>query len=144
MIKHWNGYFAIYFNSRQGDSGMSFFSEFKSFAMRGNVMDLAVAVVIGAAFGKIVSSLVDGIIMPVVGLLLGGINIADKSVTIGQATVKWGMFLQTVIDFTIIAFSIFLVVKGLNRLTRKENAVPPPPTTQEKLLMEIRDLLQRK
>jgi large conductance mechanosensitive channel len=123
---------------------MGFFSEFKSFAMRGNVMDLAVAVVIGAAFGKIVSSLVDGIIMPVVGLLLGGINIADKSVTIGQATVKWGMFLQTVIDFTIIAFSIFLVVKGVNKLTRKEEAVPPPPTPQEKLLMEIRDLLRGK
>ncbi len=90
---------------------MSFFTEFKQFAMRGNVMDLAVAVVIGAAFGKIVSSLVDGIIMPVIGLLLGGINIADKTFQLGNAVVKWGVFLQTIIDFTIIAFAMLLQKK---------------------------------
>lgn len=90
---------------------MRFLSEFKQFAMRGNVVDLAVAVVIGAAFGKIVSSLVDGIIMPVIGLILGGINVADKSFKIGDAVIKWGAFLQTVIDFTLIAFAIFIVIK---------------------------------
>lgn len=122
---------------------MSFLSEFKAFAMRGNVMDLAVAVVIGAAFGKIVSSLVDGIIMPVIGLLLGGINISDKTFTIGQAAVKWGAFLQTIIDFTIIAFAIFVVVKLINRLQRKEEIVAPP-TPEVQLLTEIRDLLKAK
>jgi large conductance mechanosensitive channel len=122
---------------------MSFLSEFKAFAMRGNVMDLAVAVVIGAAFGKIVSSLVDGIIMPVIGLLLGGINISDKTFTINQAAVKWGAFLQTIIDFTIIAFAIFVVVKLINRLQRKEEVIAPP-TPEVKLLTEIRDLLKAK
>ncbi len=86
---------------------MSFLSEFKAFVMRGNVIDLAVAVIIGVAFGKIVSSLVDGIIMPFIGLLLGGINISDKTWVVGQATIKLGLFLQSVIDFTIIAFAIF-------------------------------------
>jgi large conductance mechanosensitive channel len=122
---------------------MSFFSEFKAFAMRGNVMDLAVAVVIGSAFGKIVSSLVDGIIMPVIGLLLGGVDISGKSVTIGHAVIKWGMFLQTVIDFTIIAFSIFIVIKLLNTLQKKEEAKPEKPTEEVVLLTQIRDLLKR-
>lgn len=122
---------------------MSFLSEFKQFAMRGNVVDLAVAVVIGAAFGKIISSLVDGIIMPVIGLLLGGIDVADKSFTIGHAAVKWGLFLQSIIDFTIIAFSIFLAVKLINILQKKQEAVPTPPTQQERLLKEIRDLLAK-
>lgn len=122
---------------------MSFLQEFKAFAMRGNVIDLAVAVVIGAAFGKIVSSLVDGIIMPLIGLLLGGIDIADKSFTVGNAVVKWGLFLQTVIDFTLIAFAIFVVIKLLSKLQKKQEALPPEPTTQEKLLIEIRDLLKK-
>jgi large conductance mechanosensitive channel len=123
---------------------MSFLKEFKAFAMRGNVVDLAVAVVIGAAFGKIVAALVDGIIMPVIGLLLGGINIADKSFTLGDATIKWGMFLQTIIDFTIIAFAIFIIVRLINKLQKKQEAEPAPPTIQEKLLTEIRDLLKNR
>jgi large conductance mechanosensitive channel len=123
---------------------MSFLKEFKAFAMRGNVVDLAVAVVIGTAFGKIVAALVDGIIMPVMGLMLGGINIADKSFTLGEATIKWGMFLQTIIDFTIIAFAIFIIVRLINKLQKKQEAASVPPTTQEKLLMEIRDLLKNK
>lgn len=123
---------------------MSFLSEFKAFAMRGNVIDLAVAVVMGAAFGKIVSSLVDGIIMPFIGLLLGGINIADKSITIGQSVVKWGMFLQSIIDFTLIAFSIFLVVKAVNSFQKKEEPASAKPSDEVMLLTQIRDLLQKK
>ncbi len=121
---------------------MSFLSEFKQFAMRGNVVDLAVAVIIGAAFGKIVSSLVDGIIMPLIGLLLGGINIANKSYTLGHAVVKWGFFLQTIIDFTIIALCIFIMIKLINMLQKKQEAVPPKPSNEEILLTEIRDLLK--
>ena len=123
---------------------MSFLKEFKQFALRGNVFDLAVAVVIGAAFGKIVSSLVDGIIMPLIGLLLGGINIADKSFTINQAVVKWGLFLQTIIDFTIVAFSIFVAIKAINFLKEKKEAEQRVPTHEEVLLTEIRDLLKNK
>lgn len=123
---------------------MSFFSEFKQFAMRGNVIDLAVAVVIGSAFGKIVSALVDGVIMPLIGLMLGGINISNKSFTIGQAVVKWGSFLQTIIDFTIIAFSIFVAIKFINLLQKKEEAAPPKLSREEILLTEIRDLLKNK
>jgi large conductance mechanosensitive channel len=124
---------------------MRFFSEFKQFAMRGNVVDLAVAVVIGAAFGKIIASLVEGIIMPLIGLLLGGINISDKTFTLGQAIVKWGMFLQSIIDFTIIAFSIFIAVKFINSLQKKEEVVPESPrlSQEEILLTEIRDLLKK-
>lgn len=121
---------------------MSFFQEFKAFAMRGNVIDLAVAVIIGAAFGKIVSSLVDGIIMPLIGLLLGGINITDKTITLGQAAVKWGLFLQSILDFTIIAFAIFLAIKLLNSLQKKPEVVPPKPSNEEILLTQIRDLLK--
>ncbi len=122
---------------------MSFFSEFKQFAMRGNVMDLAVAVVIGAAFSKIVSSLVDGIIMPLIGLLLGGINISSKSFTLEHAVVKWGMFLQSVIDFTLIAFSIFIAIKLINLVYTKEKEAPKL-SKEEELLTEIRDLLKNK
>lgn len=122
---------------------MKFLEEFKKFAMRGNVVDLAVAVVIGAAFGKIVSSLVDGIIMPVIGVLLGGVNISSKTLTLGSAVIKWGLFLQSIVDFTIIAFSIFLVLKVLYSLKIKEAEKPPVLTTQEKLLTEIRDLLKK-
>ncbi len=125
---------------------MSILTEFKAFAMRGNVMDLAVAVVIGAAFGKIVASLVEGIIMPLIGLLLGGINISGKTFQLGDAVVKWGAFLQSIIDFTIIAFAIFLVIKLINSLQKKEakeeKEAPPPPEVQ--LLTEIRDLLKNK
>ncbi len=120
---------------------MRFFDEFRKFAMRGNVIDLAVAVVIGAAFNKIISSLVDGIIMPVLGLLLGGVNIADKTFTLGHAVVKWGSFLQSLIDFTIIAFSIFVAIKAINSLKKKEESVPPP-SEEIVLLTQIRDLLR--
>lgn len=123
---------------------MKLLSEFKQFAMRGNVMDLAVAVVIGAAFGKIVTSLVNGIIMPLIGLLLGGINVADKSFKIGQTVVQWGSFLQSIIDFTIIAFAIFMAIKFINLLQRKEEEKPEVITKEEALLMEIRDLLKNR
>jgi large conductance mechanosensitive channel len=122
---------------------MSFLSEFKAFAMRGNVMDLAVAVVIGAAFAKITTSLVDGIIMPVIGLLLGGINITEESFVFGQATIKWGMFLQSVIDFTIIAFAIFCLLKVINRFNAKKEEAPAVVPAEIQLLTEIRDLLRK-
>lgn len=122
---------------------MSFFKEFKQFAMRGNVMDLAVAVVIGGAFGKIVSAFVDGIIMPIIGLILGGINLAGKTWVMGHATFKWGLFLQAVIDFALIAFSIFIIIKLINLLYKKEEAEPVKPNAEEKLLKEIRDLLEK-
>jgi large conductance mechanosensitive channel len=120
---------------------MSFLSEFKKFAMRGNVVDLAVAVVIGAAFGKIVSSLVDGIIMPAIGLLSGGINVADKSIKVGDAMVRWGLFLQAIIDFVIIAFAVFVAIKLINMVYKKED-VPEKPSREEVVLSEIRDLLR--
>ncbi|QRN05152.1 large-conductance mechanosensitive channel protein MscL [Legionella sp. MW5194] len=123
---------------------MRFFSEFKEFAMRGNVVDLAVAVVIGAAFGKIVSSLVDGIIMPLIGLLLGGVNVANKSFHIGDAVLKWGAFLQTVIDFTLIAFAIFVVIKLINLLQKKKDEAPEKLSREAAILIEIRDLLSQK
>lgn len=122
---------------------MSLLSEFKAFALRGNVVDLAVAVVIGAAFGKIVSSLVDGIIMPLLGIILGGIDVSGKTVVIGHATVKWGAFLQTIIDFTLIAAAIFLVVKLLMSLQKKQEAVAPEPSPEVQLLTEIRDELKK-
>ncbi|MBS7344924.1 MAG: large conductance mechanosensitive channel protein MscL [Caryophanon sp.] len=122
--------------------------EFKEFAMKGNVIDLAVAVVIGAAFGKIVSSLVDNIIMPLVGVLTGGIDFTKSFVwTFGDATVQLGVFLQSIIDFFIIAFAIFMFVRVLNKLMKKkkEEAVEetaPELDTKEELLAEIRDLLK--
>jgi large conductance mechanosensitive channel len=133
---------------------MSFFSEFKAFAMRGNVVDLAVGVVIGAAFGKIVSSLVDNVVMPPLGVLIGNIDFSDlvikigtpvadaKGVVSGGAIIKYGMFLNTIIQFIIVAIAIFLVVKLMNRLTRKEEAAPAPPPPDVVLLTEIRDLLK--
>lgn len=121
---------------------MRFLDDFKKFAMRGNVIDLAVAVIIGAAFGKIITALVDGIIMPIIGLILGGINITDKTITVGQAVIKWGMFLQAVIDFTIIAFSLFLVIKLIAQL-HKAPEQAPPLTKEETLLTDIRDLLKK-
>jgi large conductance mechanosensitive channel len=140
---------------------MSIIKEFKEFAMRGNVVDLAVGVIIGAAFGKIVTSLVNDIIMPPLGKVMGGVNFADKFVNLdtakgtftslkaakdaGAAVIAYGAFINTVIDFVIVAFCIFLVVKGMNALKKKPQPTPPPaPTPTEKLLGEIRDLLAKK
>lgn len=122
---------------------MSFIKEFKEFAIKGNVVDLAVAVIIGAAFGKIVSVLVSGIVMPLIGLLLGGVNIAGKTLTVGAAVVKWGEFLQTIIDFTIISLSIFVAIKCIS-LLKKDEKKEKEPTREEALLTEIRDLLKEK
>lgn len=131
---------------------MGLMKEFKEFAMRGNVVDLAVGIVIGAAFGKIVSALVDGLLMPVIGLLVGGIHFGDLAIPLREAAdggepvlLRYGAFLQTLIDFVIIAFAIFAVVKIMNRLKRKEEAAPPPPpepSAEVKLLTEIRDALK--
>lgn len=137
---------------------MAVLKEFKDFAMRGNVVDLAVGIIIGGAFGKIVSSLVADIIMPPIGLLISGITFADIKWTMKDAvmdasgkiiknavTLNVGNFILAIIDFLIIAFAIFLLVKGLNRLQKKkEEPVAPPPTKQEALLTEIRDLLRSK
>lgn len=132
---------------------MKMLQEFKAFAMRGNVVDMAVGIIIGGAFGKIVSSLVADVIMPPIGLLLGGVDFSDLAITLkvaeeGQAAVmlKYGMFINTVIDFLIIAFAIFMVIKGMNSLKKKEEekpAVPPEPPADVKLLTEIRDLLKK-
>ena len=135
---------------------MSFISEFKAFAMRGNVIDLAVGVVIGASFGKIVGSLVDNIIMPPLGVVIGNVDFSDlvikigapvadaKGVVTGGAIIKYGVFLNTIIQFVIVAIAIFLVVKLMNRLTRKQEAAPAPPPAEVVLLTEIRDLLKAK
>jgi len=122
-------------------------NEFKKFALKGNVLDLAVGVIIGAAFGKIVSSLVDDILMPLFGLILGGIDFSQLELPLGDAVLKYGSFLQTVVDFLIVAFSIFLFIKGINRFKRKEEekpAAPPAPSREEELLAEIRDLLKNR
>ncbi|MBC1349438.1 large conductance mechanosensitive channel protein MscL [Listeria welshimeri] len=118
--------------------------EFRDFALKGNVLDLAVAVVIGAAFGKIVSSLVDNIIMPVVGVLLGGLDFTKLSVTVGKSVIQYGAFIQSIVDFIIIAFAIFIFVKILTSFMKKKEqpveGTPVPPT--EEYLKEIRDLLK--
>jgi large conductance mechanosensitive channel len=133
---------------------MSFASEFKEFAMKGSVLDLAVGVVIGAAFGKIVASLVGDVIMPALSPALGSINFSDLAARISTnaagkpVLLKYGAFLQTIIEFVVIAFSIFVVVRGINKLKRppppQPDAPPPAPTKTEVLLQEIRDLLARK
>jgi large conductance mechanosensitive channel len=133
---------------------MSFASEFKEFAMKGSVLDLAVGVVIGAAFGKIVSSLVGDVIMPALSPMLGSINFTDLAVRISTdaagkpVLLKYGTFLQTIFEFVVIALSIFIVIKGINKLKRppppKADAPPAPPTKTEVLLQDIRDLLARK
>ena len=119
-------------------------SEFKTFAMKGNVMDLAIGVIIGAAFGKIVSSLVENIIMPLVGAILGGKNFDSYSVSVGGATLKYGMFIGAIIDFIIIALVLFMVIKLMNRMSKKK--VETPATAEKpadiKLLEEIRDALR--
>ena len=140
---------------------MSMLKEFKEFAMRGNVVDLAVAVVIGAAFGKIVTSLVNDVLMPPIGKVMGGVNFSDLFINLepgkgsfaslkaakdaGAAVIAYGSFLNTVIDFIIVAFCIFLVVKAMNSLKKKPVPVvpvAPEPTSEERLLSEIRDLLK--
>lgn len=132
---------------------MSFVDEFKTFIQRGNVLDLAVGVVIGAAFGKIVSSLVADMITPVIGLVAGGVNFTSLKLAIGgkpdaPVTINYGNFLQSIFDFLIIAFAIFMVVKVVNKLQKKKEEAPPPeppkPTKEEELLTEIRDLLKQK
>jgi len=143
---------------------MSFIKEFKEFAMRGNVMDMAVGVIIGGAFGKIVTSLVNDVIMPLVGVFTGGLDFSGLFVTLdgqsydslakaqeaGAAVLAYGAFMQNILDFLIIAFCIFLMIKGMNKLTKKKEAEPaapapaPEPSAEEKLLTEIRDLLKNK
>ncbi len=128
---------------------MSMMKEFKEFAMRGNVLDMAVGIIIGGAFGKIISSLVSDVIMPPIGLLLGGVDFSNLAVTLRQATetapavmLKYGVFINTIIDFLIVAFAIFLLIRGVNSLRKKQEAAPAAPPKQEVLLEEIRDLLK--
>lgn len=131
---------------------MGLMKEFKEFAVRGNVVDMAVGIIIGAAFGKIISSFVADVMMPPIGMLIGGVDFSQLAFTLQQATVdaeavviSYGKFTQTVLDFIIIAFAIFMVIKGMNSLKKKEEAAPaapPPPSKQEVLLSEIRDLLK--
>jgi large conductance mechanosensitive channel len=121
---------------------MSIAKEFREFAVKGNVMDLAVGVIIGAAFGKIVASIVEDIVMPAIGSLMGGLNFSDLAVKVGSATIKYGKFLQTCLDFFLIALAVFLLVKLINRVKREEE-VPKAPPRQEVLLEEIRDLLKK-
>ena len=133
---------------------MSMMKEFKDFAIKGNVVDMAVGIIIGAAFGKIVSSFVGDVIMPPIGVLLGGVDFSDLAFTLKEAVgeapavvIAYGTFIQTLIDFTIIAFAIFMAVKAINSLKRKEEAAPaapPKPSPEEVLLTEIRDLLKQK
>lgn len=121
---------------------MSLLKEFREFAAKGNVVELAVAVIIGAAFGKIVSSLVADIVMPIVGLLMGGLDFSDLSVRVRDAKIQYGKFIQACVDFAIIAWVIFLAVKLINRFKRREEAAPAAPPRDVQLLEEIRDLLK--
>jgi large conductance mechanosensitive channel len=132
---------------------MGFISEFKEFAMKGNVLDMAVGVIIGGAFGKIVSSLVDDVLMPIVGMLTGNVDFTNLAFQIGEgeeaAVLKYGNFIQNTVDFLIVAFCIFIMLKGINKLNRKKEEPAPAPEapkgpTQEELLAEIRDLLKKK
>ncbi|MFT6625126.1 MAG: large conductance mechanosensitive channel [Cycloclasticus sp.] len=133
---------------------MSIMSEFKAFAIKGNAIDMAVGIVVGVAFGKIVSSFVGDIIMPPIGILLGGVDFKDLTMVLQEASIdgaavviKYGSFIQTLVDFTIIAFAIFMVIRAINSMKKKEEAAPaaaPKPTKEELLLAEIRDLLKNK
>jgi large conductance mechanosensitive channel len=129
---------------------MGIASEFKEFAMKGSVVDLAIGVVIGGAFGKIVNSVVNDIIMPPIGLAIGGVDFKDLAVAIGTSPkgepvlFRYGMFIQTVFEFLIIALALFLVIKAINRLKRPSPSVPMPPTKTESLLQEIRDQLAKR
>jgi len=123
--------------------------EFKTFAMRGNVVDMAVGIIIGGAFGKIVSSFVADVIMPPIGMLMGGVDFSDLAYVLGEgegaASINYGVFINTVLDFLIVAFAIFMVIKAMNSLKKKEEekpAEPPKPSAEEVLLTEIRDALQ--
>lgn len=119
--------------------------EFREFLNRGNVIDLAVAVILGGAFGLIITSLVNDIIMPVIGVLLGGINFTGLSYQVGEATILYGNFLQAIVNFLIIALVIFLIIRSYNKMQHKKEEAPPPPpepSTEEKLLAEIRDILK--
>lgn len=125
-----------------------FLKEFKAFAMRGNVMDMAVGVIIGGAFGKIVSSLVNDVFMPLIGVVTGGIDFSGLTFKVEDAEVKYGLFLQNVVDFLIVAFCIFVLIKAINKLAALKEAAPEPaapaePTPTEKLLAEIRDELKK-
>jgi large conductance mechanosensitive channel len=132
---------------------MGMLKEFKEFAVKGNVVDMAVGIIIGVAFGKIVSSFVSDVVMPPLGMLIGGVDFTDLAVTLKAAeegaeavTLKYGAFIQTIFDFIIVAFAIFIAVKVINRLKRKEEiapTAPSPPSNEEKLLTEIRDLLKK-
>lgn len=133
---------------------MSMLNEFKAFAIRGNVVDIAVGIIIGAAFGKIVSSAVGDVVMPPLGMIVGGMDFSDLAITLKDATgvapavlLGYGKFFQALLDFTIVAFAVFLLVKGINVLKKKEAAepsLPPAPSPEEKLLAEIRDLLKQR
>ena len=133
---------------------MGMISEFKEFAVKGNVVDMAVGIIIGAAFGKIVTALVGGVIMPPIGVALGGVDFSDLALTVKEAAgdvpavvISYGAFIQTVIDFTIIAFAIFMVIKLINTLKKEEEEAPsepPAPSNEEVLLTEIRDLLKER
>lgn len=133
---------------------MGMLSEFKQFAVKGNVVDMAVGIIIGAAFGKIVSSFVGDMVMPPLGLIIGGVDFSNLAIVLKQATedtaavtINYGLFLKTLFDFTIIAFAIFMAVKAINNLKRKEAqqpSAPPTPSKEEVLLTEIRDLLKQK
>ena len=132
---------------------MKLFDEFKAFVMRGNVVDMAVGVIIGGAFGKIVTSLVNDIFMPIIGVLIGNVNFSDLQIKLGeplegaeQAAIKYGMFIQEVVNFLIIALCIFMVIKVINKLQKKKEEAPAPgpgPTKEEVLLSEIRDSLNK-
>jgi large conductance mechanosensitive channel len=138
----------------KGGFVMSMMKEFREFAVKGNVVDMAVGIIIGGAFGKIVSSIVGDVILPPIGWLLGGVDFSSLAVTLKQAAgnaeavlISYGKFIQTLVDFVIIAFAIFLAVKGLNKLKRKQleaPAAPPAPSKEEILLAEIRDLLRER
>ena len=133
---------------------MGMLKEFKEFAIKGNAIDMAVGIIIGAAFGKVISSLVADVFMPPIGILVGGVDFTDLAITLKEATgdapavtINYGNFIQTLVDFTIIAFAIFMAVKFINRLKRKEAAAPaviPEPSREELLLTEIRDLLKER
>lgn len=127
------------------EKGSKTLNEFKEFISRGNVVDLAVGVIIGSAFGKIVSSIVDDILMPLLGIVIGGLDFTNLSIEIGDAKVKYGMFLQNVIDFLIVAACIFFLVKIINKFNKKEEEAPEEVVNEElETLKEIRDLLKKK